>query len=282
GGRLITRLGLRKYIPYLLPSKYTKATKEHYQFTEHTAMARVDVSDTSSHDFMSYILRHNDEKGMSRAEIIETASLLIIAGSETTATLLSGTTYYLLKNPDKLNKLVHEIRSTFSSEDEITLIRVDNLKYLLAVLNEGFRMYPPVSTGLSRFAPAGGEFIASHWIPENTAVSVPHYPAYHSAYNFKDPEQFVPERWLDDPRYAKDNRAVLQPFSAGPRDCIGKNLAYTEMRILLTRLLWKFNLELQPKSENWSDQKVFFLYEKFPMHVKMTEVVREKPVGEQD
>jgi cytochrome P450 len=110
------------------------------QFAEHAALARIESKDTDSQDFMSYVLRHNDEKGMSQLEIIENSGVMIIAGSETTATLLSGTTYFLLKNPDKLEKLTNEIRSAFSSEEEITVTQVDQLKYMLAVFNEGFRM----------------------------------------------------------------------------------------------------------------------------------------------
>ncbi|KAJ4251357.1 hypothetical protein NW762_011338 [Fusarium torreyae] len=219
---IFARLGLQKYYPWFIPAKYNKATRTHYQFTEHTALARVEAIDTKSQDFMSYILRHNDDKGLSKAEIIENASTLIVAGSETTATLLSGTTYYLLRNPDKMMKLVNEIRSAFSCEEEITLAAVDNLNYLLACFSEGFRMYPPVPGSLGRLVPGKGEFIEGYWMPENTVVSVPHRPAYQSAFNFKDPEQFVPERWLDDPKYAGDSKGVLNPFSTGPRDCIGK------------------------------------------------------------
>lgn len=81
-----------------------------------------------------------------------------------------------------------------------------------------------------------------HWVPGNvsgkkwdkygsryltryerqTTVCVPHKPAFTSNFNFKDPKQFVPERWLGDPAYASDSKAVLLPFSAGSRDCIGK------------------------------------------------------------
>lgn len=138
--QVITRLGLRNWVALLTPKSLKKATMEHLQFTEHAALARLDAGDTSSQDFMSYILRYNDEKGMSTAEVIENSGLLITAGSETTATLLSGTTYLLLTNREKYNKLTSEIRSAFSSEDEITLSRVDQLKYLLAVFSEGFRM----------------------------------------------------------------------------------------------------------------------------------------------
>ncbi|KAF4338053.1 Isotrichodermin C-15 hydroxylase [Fusarium beomiforme] len=249
-------------------------------FAENEALARLESEGTNSQDFMSYILRHNDEKGMSKLEIIENSSVLMTAGSETTATLLSGTTYFLLKNPDKLEKLTNEIRSTFNSEEEITITQVDQLKYMLAVFNEGFRMFssdPPVAIGLSRMVPAGGEFIDGYWIPENAAVSMPHWPAYYSELNFRDPKKFVPERWLDDPRYASDNKAILSPFSLGPRDCIGKNLAYTEMRLLLARLLWKFDLQLVPTEQDWfDDQKVFFLWEKGCLLVKLKEVFREK------
>ena len=55
-----------------------------------------------------------------------------------------------------------------------------------------------------------------------TAVSAPHYPMYVSPLNFKDPLDFVPERWMGDERYAGDRKAALQPFSNGARDCLGK------------------------------------------------------------
>ncbi|KAF4498270.1 Isotrichodermin C-15 hydroxylase [Fusarium agapanthi] len=274
--QICVRLGLQNWISLLSPPSLRKSYEEHMQFAEHSALARIESKDTESQDFMSYVLRHNDEKGMSQLEIIENSGVMIIAGSETTATLLSGTTYFLLKNPDKLEKLTNEIRSAFSSEEEITVAKVDQLKYMLAVFNEGFRMYPPVAVGLSRLSPAGGEFIDGYWIPENTAVSMPHWPAYYSELNFRDPKKFVPERWLDDPRYASDNRPILSPFSLGPRDCIGKNLAYTEMRLLLARMLWKFDLEAVPTEKDWYDQKIFFLWEKGGLPIKLQEVVREK------
>lgn len=66
-----------------------------------------------------------------------------MAGSETTASLLSGVIYYLLKNPSVLEKLVKEIRSAFPTEDTITIASVSSLKYEFAVLQEGLRIFPP-------------------------------------------------------------------------------------------------------------------------------------------
>ncbi|CAJ0547479.1 Ff.00g042330.m01.CDS01 [Fusarium sp. VM40] len=273
----VVRLGLKSLMPCFVPSKFKAAYHETLQFAEHTALARLDSNDTKSHDFMSYVLRFNDERGMSRDEIIENSSLLITAGSETTATALSGASYLLLTNRDKYDKLTKEIRSAFNSEEEITVGRCDQLKYLVAVFQETLRMYPPAPAGFSRFTPTEGEFMEGYWVPGNTTVVVPHWPAFTSEFNFKDSKQFTPERWLGDPAYANDSKAVLHPFSAGSRDCIGKNLAYTEMRLLLTRLLWKFDLELLPESKGWLDQRVFLLWDKRALQVKLTEAKRVSP-----
>lgn len=100
------------------------------------------------------------------------ASVLILAGSETTATLLSGATFLLGSNRDALAKLSHEVRSSFNSEDEITLISVNKLDYMLACLNESLRLYPPVAIGLPRLVPTGGHEIAGYWVPEDVSTRV--------------------------------------------------------------------------------------------------------------
>ncbi|VUC36388.1 unnamed protein product [Clonostachys rosea] len=259
-----------------VPRGLMEKSKEHFKLTQETTLNRVASGNIEREDFMSYILRHNDEKGLSKGEMVENAGILIIAGSETTATLLSGTTFHLLKNPETYAKLVKEIRSAFESEEEITLLRVNELPYLIATFNEGFRAYPPVPIGTPRITPAGGEFIDGYWIPQGTSVSVSQMSSYHSDRNFRDPQQFVPERWLPngDPKYKSDAKSVLNPFSIGPRNCIGKNLAYAEMRLILARLLWRFDLELMPESREWDQQKIWSLWSKGELNVKLTEVAR--------
>ncbi len=118
-------------------------------------------------DFISHILRHDDEKGLTRPELEANASLLIGAGSETTSTLLCGTTYNLLKNREALKRVTKEVRDAFRSGDEITLQSVSNLRYMLAVLDEGSRMYPAAHSGQPRRVPPGGDMVAGHWLPGN-------------------------------------------------------------------------------------------------------------------
>ncbi len=76
-----------------------------------------------------------------------------IAGGETVSTFLAGTTCFLLQHPEKLNLLVSEIRGAFKSYDDINAQRAQQLQYLHAVINEGLRIFPPVSYGLPRVSP---------------------------------------------------------------------------------------------------------------------------------
>lgn len=118
-------------------------------------------------DFMSRVLEQNrdDGTGITRDEINATMALLVVAGSETTATLLSGCLYLLLRNPDKLNKLREEILAEFQSADDITILRVNRLPYLFAVLEESLRVYPPVPVSLPRVVPPEGASISGYWVP---------------------------------------------------------------------------------------------------------------------
>lgn len=108
---------------------------------------------------------------MSFEKLSANAEILVLAGSETTATLLSGCTYLLLTNPEKMEKLKHEVRSTFGSESEITASSVNSLPYMLGVLNEALRLYPPVTSSLVRVVPPGGDMVADHWVPEGVSRS---------------------------------------------------------------------------------------------------------------
>ena len=227
----------------LLPKALLKNMQEHFQMSFSKARSRAESGQTDRKDFLSYILAAEDDKGMTSDEMGENSNVLIVAGSETTATLLSGTTFWLLKNPETYAKLTHEIRSTFRNEEDITMVSVNKCRYLLAVLNEGLRIYPPVPSGLGRICPEGGDIVDGYGVPEKvgascpckfrgpktladigtqTVVSVPHWAAYHSTRNWIDPDGFHPERWLDEPRFAHDVKDVLQPFSFGPRACLGK------------------------------------------------------------
>jgi len=114
-----------------------------------------------------------------------------------------------------------------------------------------------------------------------TAVGVHHLSTYHSESNFHDARSFRPERWLpfakadDTSPFFHDCKEAFQPFSVGPRNCIGRNLAYHEMRLILAKVLWNFDLKLAECSHDWAEsQRTFSLWEKPPLMVEMQERIR--------
>ena len=107
---------------------------------------------------------------MNFEEMVEHASVLIVAGSETTATTLSGVTYFLAMNPDKRTKLDEEIRSSFTSGHEMDLNNTRKLPYLQAVLNESLRLYPATSGALPRMTPKGAPTVISGFeVPQDVS-----------------------------------------------------------------------------------------------------------------
>lgn len=110
---------------------------------------------------------------MSLDALSANARLLLVGGSETTATLLCGVTYLLLSNPQTLERLTAEVRSAFKSEDEINMSSVNDLNYMLACLDEALRVYPPVPLGLPRVVPKGGCEITGQFIPEDVWEFIP-------------------------------------------------------------------------------------------------------------
>lgn len=159
-----------------------------------------------------------------------------------------------------------------------------SLPYMNACIEEGLRIFPPVPIGLLRTVPKGGALIDGHPVPENTSVCVASWAAAHSAKNFADPDSFLPERFLDEPeykaRFGGDVRKAVQPFSLGPRGCIGRNLTYVELRLILGALLWNFDLEFADGAPLWHPRgefaglRAYNTWEKSPLRVKLTDIRR--------
>lgn len=159
--------GVEYLVDWIMPKAVKQRRIDHFDIVKAKVHRRVEQENfkKSKRDFMTAILRYNDEKGMSLPEIVSTFNILVIAGSETTATALSGITNYLLKNPDDLDQLLEEIRNSFKSQSDITLEGVSKLPYLTAVIEEGLRLCPPVPLGSLRVVPAGGANVCGEWLP---------------------------------------------------------------------------------------------------------------------
>ena len=121
-------------------------------------------------DFLSYIIKSKDGVAMPVQELYANSTLLVLAGSESTASGLAGITFQLLKHPEALKKAVEEIRSAFATENEIVPESVKRLPYLAAMVSEGLRMYPPFPEGLPRLTPQQGAEICGQWVPGGVKI----------------------------------------------------------------------------------------------------------------
>lgn len=142
---------------------------------------------------------------------------LILAGSETSATLMTGALYFLLTNTPSYTTLVQEIRSTSSLS--LASLNPSTLPYLHAVIQETFRMYPPAALSMPRRTPSNGAVIDGHHVPGDTYVGFPHFSAYRYEKNFERAGKWRPERWIEGE--IVKGAGVLQPFSLGPYGCLG-------------------------------------------------------------
>ncbi|KAI1281081.1 cytochrome P450 [Xylaria sp. FL0933] len=255
---------------WLMPGTIAKLVADTRAHEAHTT-ALVDkrlknISDRP--DFLTRMIESRETNNISDIQIAAHASDFVTAGSETTATVLSTITYYLLRNPEVYRKLQEEIRSTFRSYDEINAQSTLPLKYLNAVIYEGMRIYSPLPFALPRVVPEGGDTVDGYFIPGGVTVSTAPLAASNCKSNFDRPFEFVPERWME-----KNSRDILdasQPFSLGPRGCLGRNLAWMELNTTIAKLHFKYDLELLSKDLDWhGESRMHTLWHKPKMFVRV-------------
>jgi len=169
---------LQRLLSLYVPKSAVQAREN----VESLAREKVDrriKTQTTRPDFLSYILKHNEGKehgGMTREEIYKNAATLITAGSETTATHLTGAIWFLLKNPHCMENTLEEVRA-FKKPTDINLQSVASLPYYQAVIDETFRMYPPGVAGQPRIVPKGGDTVSGHFVPGGVSLVLLQYQA---------------------------------------------------------------------------------------------------------
>ncbi|KAL8722720.1 MAG: hypothetical protein Q9225_000832 [Loekoesia sp. 1 TL-2023] len=156
---------LFSFLKWFPPAHSKRTLYRHAEYaTEHTE-ARLQIQ-TDRKDFMYHIL-NSKSPAASPKEIASHYNVIMMAGTVTTATFLSGALYYLGHNCQALAKLQEELRSTFPNLEDINSKNLLECVYLNAVIEEGLRIYPPAGAAhLSRIVPKGGCQISGRFIPE--------------------------------------------------------------------------------------------------------------------
>ncbi|KAF2815851.1 benzoate 4-monooxygenase cytochrome P450 [Mytilinidion resinicola] len=236
-----------------LPSKNTRDTAKFFQIGEERLVARQAAEERSvendkdvRRDIFHYIFHARDETGvaLSQEEMIADASFFLAAGSDGVGIALSAALFYLLQNPESLTTLTTELRSSFASVDEIRLPKLNQLPYLYGVVEEALRLVPCVSSQFPREVLPGGMTVDDQYIPAGTVVGTSPYALHHNEENYPDSFAFKPERWLGDEESVARAKSAFNTFSVGQYNCIGKNVAYLAIKLVIAKLLWGYEVRV--------------------------------------
>ncbi|KAF2745906.1 putative P450 monooxygenase [Sporormia fimetaria CBS 119925] len=177
--------------------------------------------------------------------LAQDSKLIIVAGSDTSATTLAFMFYHLAQEPNLVAELRKELDSLLGEDGKVDHSKLQNAKLLSGCIDETLRLHPPVPSGLYRSVPPQGLTIGDTYIPGNTVVQIHLYTMGRDERNYAQADEFIPQRWYSRPELIK-NKDAFAPFSLGPYGCIGKNLAYLEIRTLTAMLLRGFDFKLAP------------------------------------
>ncbi|CAN1282393.1 Cytochrome P450 86A1 [Linum perenne] len=202
-----------------------------------------------SDDLLSRFLKKRDADGKPfTVSVLQRIALnFILAGRDTSSVALSWFFWLVMNNPRVENKIIKEIATTLrATREPLTFDEADKLVYLKASLAETLRLYPSV--------PEDFKYVVEDDIlPDGTVVPAGSSVTY-SIYSVgrmksiwgEDCLEFKPERWITEDMETPKDGYKFVAFNAGPRTCLGKDLAYLQMKSVASAVLLRYRLSLEP------------------------------------
>ncbi|KAI0824804.1 cytochrome P450 monooxygenase pc-bph [Trametes gibbosa] len=212
---------------------------------------RLAAPENDRRDLLAKLQEGRDDNGepMGRGELTAEALTQLIAGSDTTSNSSCAITYYLAKHQRVQAKLQKELDDALAGEDDAVapFEVVKHLPYLEAVVNEALRIHSTSGIGLPRIVPVGGLEVCGKVFPEGAVLSVPTYTIHRDKAAWgDDPDEFRPERWFEQDKVAIQK--AFNPFSFGPRSCVGRNLANLELLVIVASIFRRYDFVLEDPS----------------------------------
>lgn len=214
---------------------------------------------TSRYSFLDGLLSATNDLVTIRSELLN----ILLAGRDTTASLLNNIFFELPRHPEIMARLRQEVAEHVGS-DRPTYEQLKEMKYLRAIINESQRLYPIVpsnsrqalqDTVLPRGGGPNGE--SPIIVPKGSYVAYLPWSMHRRTDIYgPDAETFDPTRWLANEHPSAPLRPGWGyiPFSGGPRVCIGQNFALTETGYVIVRILQQFSVIESRDSEPWREK----------------------------
>jgi len=236
-------------IPASWPTPRNRRANREYEFLDSLVYRiiserRAQGNSKNHTDLLSLLMGALDEDGsqMTPKQLRDETMTIFLAGHETTALTLAWTWYLLSENPVAETRLHEELRGVLSGRAP-EIRDLERLPYLLAVVNEVLRLYPPAYLlARTSIAPCN---IGGYDFPTGTTVLASQWVMHRDARYFDDPDAFRPERWLDG-LMGRLPAGAYFPFGDGPRRCIGQSFALMESALVTATVAQQFRFRLVP------------------------------------
>lgn len=219
---------------------------------------------TGRADLLSMFLKAKTDRPdfMTDDRVLTMAVSMAFAGSETTAISLASVFYYLLRQPQCYQTLMHELESAVAdgrvenrANGTVSWSESQDLPYLDACIKEAFRMHPAAGLPLERVVPPQGVDINGEFIPGGTIVGCNAWVIHkrQDVFGLKyNVDQYIPERWTEATKEElKEMNGNMFHFGAGSRTCIGKNISLLEVYKLVPSFLRRFEVRFADPGQDW-------------------------------
>jgi len=194
----------------------------------------------------------------------------MVAGRDTSSATLTFLFAELATNPAAEKKLVAEFERVVGHGKEVTWDKMADLRYARAVFNETLRLHPPVGADF-RVAASDDVFPSGVRVKAGDRVTIPNVAIGRDPHLWKNPDAFVPERWINPETPEEPVRRVdeyVHPvFWGGPRLCLGKDMAALEVLCVAWTILKRYRVEVMEHSDKVVNGPVQFLEGGLPVKI---------------
>eukprot|EP00879_Flechtneria_rotunda_P008249 GHRR01008642.1.p1 GENE.GHRR01008642.1~~GHRR01008642.1.p1 ORF type:complete len:326 (+),score=85.52 GHRR01008642.1:795-1772(+) len=171
-----------------------------------------------------------------------------LAGSDTTASTLAFCLHEIAQRPGVLATVQQELQQALGDKpaDQLDADAFQSLPYLTGCINETLRLFP-AAVATARLA-ARDEVCGEHLVPAGSILILDIYNLHRNPHFWPRATEWLPERWMPNKQSSlgPQHPNAFQPFSVGPRSCIGRYFALLEMQVILGFLLRQVSLKPCP------------------------------------
>ncbi|XP_072041940.1 cytochrome P450 4F4-like [Amphiura filiformis] len=247
----------RRCLRVILKKPKEEIKKRRLKFKEMEDHGHSEHSEEENRDFLDMLFHATDKngEGLTDQEICDEVANVMHAGYHNISVAISWCLYNFGRFPDYQRKCYEEVQKLFEEKGN-TKLEWDDLKSLpftTMFIKESLRFHAPVPAILRKLL-QDVTFPDGTVLPKGTSVVVSPLATHHHPLYWENPEVFDPYRFL--PERSKDRHSYAYiPFSAGPRNCLGKNFTMNEIKVAIAMTVHRFQIDVDPdKTPEWSQR----------------------------